>query len=41
VAPASYVRAVAVTLVAALASGLLVRRKVDRLDLVGVLKARE
>jgi hypothetical protein len=30
-----------VTIVAALASGLLVRRKLDHLDLIGVLKTRE
>jgi len=33
--------AVLVTLVAATASGLLVRRQLDRLDLIGVLKTRE
>jgi len=33
--------AILVTLIAALASGLLVRRKLDQLDLIGVLKTRE
>ena len=33
--------AVLVTLVASAASGLLVRRQLDRLDLIGVLKTRE
>jgi len=33
--------AILVTLIAALASGLLVRRKLDHLDLIGVLKTRE
>jgi putative ABC transport system permease protein len=37
----TYAFAVAVTLVAALASALVVRRQLDRLDLVAVLKARE
>lgn len=32
---------IAVVLVAALGSGLVVRRRIDRLDLIGVLKARE
>ena len=33
--------AVLVTIIAALASGMLVRRKLDQLDLIGVLKTRE
>ncbi|HEX7669181.1 MAG TPA: ABC transporter permease, partial [Polyangiaceae bacterium] len=37
----TYVFGVAVTLAAGLASGLVVRRKLDELDLVAVLKARE
>lgn len=37
----TYAFATAVTLVAALVSALLVRRKLDRLDLIGVLKTRE
>jgi putative ABC transport system permease protein len=37
----TYVLAVAVTLAAGAASALLVRRRLDRLDLVGVLKERE
>lgn len=37
----TYAFAGLVTMVAALASGLLVRRKLDRLDLIGVLKTRE
>lgn len=41
IAPSSYLLAVAVTLLAAAASALWVRRKLDRLDLVEVLKARE
>ena len=41
VEPATYGVAVAVFAVAALASALVVRRGVDRLDLIGVLKARE
>lgn len=39
--PAAIVRSIAVVLVAALASALVVRRRLDRLDLVGVLKTRE
>jgi hypothetical protein len=30
-----------ITLIASLLSGLVVRRKIDELDLVGVLKARD
>jgi putative ABC transport system permease protein len=41
VAPRTYLLAVAVTLLAAAASALWVRRSLDRLDLVSVLKARE
>ena len=39
--PASYARAAIVTIVASLASGLLVRNRLDRLDLVDVLKSRD
>jgi putative ABC transport system permease protein len=39
--PASYARAAIVTGVAAAVSGLLVRRRLDHLDLVEVLKSRE
>ncbi|MBL8682498.1 MAG: FtsX-like permease family protein [Myxococcales bacterium] len=39
--PFTYVYATVVTLVAALMSALVVRRRVDSLDLVGVLKTRE
>ena len=41
IAPSTYLLAVVVTLLAALASALWVRRNIDTLDLVGVLKARE
>lgn len=41
VGPAAYGKAVVVTLIAAAVSGLLVRRRLDRLDLIGVLKTRE
>ena len=41
VEPATYAFSVAVFAVATLASALLVRRGVDHLDLIGVLKARE
>ena len=41
VAPATYVLAVVVFAVAVLGSALVVRRRLDRLDLVAVLKARE
>jgi putative ABC transport system permease protein len=41
VAPATYGFAVVVTLVAAFVSALVVRRRLDKLDLVAVLKARE
>jgi putative ABC transport system permease protein len=41
VAPRTYALAVAVTLIGAAASALWVRRKLDHLDLVSVLKARE
>jgi putative ABC transport system permease protein len=37
----TYAFAVAVTLASALVSALLLRRKVHRIDLVGVLKTRE
>jgi putative ABC transport system permease protein len=39
--PGSYARAAIVTIVAAVASGLVVRRRLDHLDLVEVLKSRE
>lgn len=39
--PSTYATASVVILVAALASGLLVRRRIDRLDLVSALKVRE
>lgn len=39
--PTSYARAALVTLIAVVVSGLLVRRQLDRLDLVEVLKSRE
>lgn len=39
--PSTYGYAVVVVVVAALASGLLVRRRIDRLDLIAVLKTRE
>lgn len=39
--PRTYAFAAIVTLAAGLASGLLVRRKLDRLDLIAVLKTRE
>lgn len=41
IAPRTYAFATTVTLVAALVSALLVRRKLDHLDLIGVLKTRE
>jgi putative ABC transport system permease protein len=41
ISPATYAFAALVTIAAALVSGLLVRRKLDRLDLIGVLKTRE
>lgn len=41
VAPRTYAFACLVVLVAGVASGLIVRRRVDELDLVGVLKTRE
>lgn len=41
VSASTYVSAALVTIGAALVSGLLVRRKLDRLDLIGVLKTRE
>jgi putative ABC transport system permease protein len=39
--PSTYGFAVVVTLLAALISGLIVRRQIDRLDLVSVLKTKE
>ena len=39
--PSTYAFAVAVIIVAASLSGLVVRRKLDKLDLIGVLKARD
>jgi len=41
VSPWTYGFAASVTLAAALASGLVVRRLIDRLDLVSVLKSKE
>jgi len=41
ITPATYGYAAVVTVVAALASGLVVRRRLDRLDLVAVLKSRD
>jgi putative ABC transport system permease protein len=41
VGPGTYVIAVAVVLGAAVASALVVRRRIDRLDLVAVLKTRD
>jgi putative ABC transport system permease protein len=41
ISPGTYVLAAMVTAISAAASALLVRRELDRLDLVGVLKARE
>jgi putative ABC transport system permease protein len=41
IAPRTYAFAAGVILVAALVSGLVVRRKLDRLDLLAVLKSRE
>jgi putative ABC transport system permease protein len=41
VSPRTYALAAAVTLLAAGASALWVRRKLDHLDLISVLKARE
>jgi putative ABC transport system permease protein len=41
IAPATYAYAVWCVLIAGVASALIVRRRVDRLDLIGVLKTRE
>ncbi|MFI2809748.1 MULTISPECIES: ABC transporter permease [Microbulbifer] len=41
IAPSTYGYAALVVLLAALGSGLLVRRRIDRLDLIAVLKTRE
>ena len=41
IAPATYAYAVLCVVVAGLVSGLIVRLRVDTLDLVGVLKTRE
>jgi putative ABC transport system permease protein len=41
IAPQTYLMVVVVVVVAALASALWVRRSIDRLDLIGVLKSRE
>ena len=41
VEPGTYAVAAGTAIVAALASALLVRRRLDRLDLIGVLKSRE
>jgi putative ABC transport system permease protein len=39
--PSTYIAAIAITLGAAAASALLVRRRIDRLDLVGALKTKD
>lgn len=39
--PATYALAATIVIVAAIVSGLIVRRQLDRLDLVAVLKTRE
>ena len=41
ISPATYAYAVWCVLIAGLASALIVRRRIDRLDLIGVLKTRE
>jgi putative ABC transport system permease protein len=41
VAPRTYALAAGAVVVAGIASAMIVRRRVDRLDLVGVLKTRE
>jgi putative ABC transport system permease protein len=41
VLPSTYVQAAAVVVVSAAVSALLVRRRLDRIDLIGVLKTRE
>jgi putative ABC transport system permease protein len=41
IASQTYAAAIAIGIASALASALLVRRKLDRLDLVGVLKSSE
>ncbi len=41
IAPATYAFAATVVLAATMVSGLIVRRQLDRLDLIGVLKTRE
>ncbi|KAB2851107.1 MAG: ABC transporter permease [Hyphomicrobiaceae bacterium] len=41
IAPATYAKAALVVLTASAVSGFIVRRRVDRLDLIGVLKTRE
>jgi len=41
ISSATYLISAAITLVAAVASGAIVKRRVDRLDLVAVLKTRE
>jgi putative ABC transport system permease protein len=41
VAPATYGFSVTIVLVAAVISGLVVRRRLDHLDLIAVLKTRE
>jgi len=41
VSPRTYAAAIVVTLTAAAVSGFIVRRQLDHLDLVGVLKTRE
>ena len=41
IAPSTYALSATVTLLSTIASGLMVRRHVDRLDLVSVLKTKE
>jgi putative ABC transport system permease protein len=41
ITPSPYAWAAAITVIAAIASGLLVRRRLDRMDLIEVLKTRE
>ena len=39
--PRTYAGAIAIVLLAAVAAGLLMRRRLDRMDLIAVLKTRE
>jgi putative ABC transport system permease protein len=41
VSPQTYLYAIAITLISALVSALLLRQRLARLDLIGVLKTRE